>query len=296
MATKPNAPAPRAATRSQNIFLAKFMCPARLCESCYLPHILCAHCCTVNTPPQPQAGTALILADFVRDALLGVPEVRHTGAHRACSERSDAGAAGFGGASVPLAICAPRSRRKTAGETPAPPPAGRKHPIENAFQWRSGLPARRRHKRKKRVHIAKKAINLTHERGTRGRARREFPAYHPALEFPPFLGIDRPTRVLGPFALFGCIPVALVTSAQTRLLFHEPLCVRRHTRLNHLCEPGFLRASHRVGTKTGSHRLGRNAHVELRPPLIGSSIGKREVHLRTVGSLVASEANVAVDA
>src|SRR6266403_4008473 len=72
MATKPSAPAPRAATSNQNIFLAKFMCPARLCESCYLPHILCAHCRTVNTPPQPQAGTVLILADFVRNALLGV--------------------------------------------------------------------------------------------------------------------------------------------------------------------------------------------------------------------------------
>src|SRR6266404_2190742 len=53
MATKPSAPAPRAATSNQNIFLAKFMCPARLCKSCYLPHILCAHCRTVNTPPQP---------------------------------------------------------------------------------------------------------------------------------------------------------------------------------------------------------------------------------------------------
>src|SRR3981081_1570533 len=95
MATKPNAPAPRAATSNQNIFLAKFMCPARLCESCYLPHILCAHCRTVNTPPQPQVGTVPILADVVRDALPGVPEGRHTTAHRACSERSDAGAAGF---------------------------------------------------------------------------------------------------------------------------------------------------------------------------------------------------------
>src|SRR5882762_414026 len=123
MATKPSAPAPRAATRSQNIFLAKFMCPARLCESCYLAHILCAPCRTVNTPPQPRAGTVPILADVVRDALPGVPEGRHTVAHRACPERSDAGAAGFGGASVPLAICAPPSRRKTAGETPAPPPA-----------------------------------------------------------------------------------------------------------------------------------------------------------------------------
>src|ERR1700704_5442841 len=45
----------------------------------------------------------------------------------------------------------------------SPPPAGRKHPIENAFQWRSGLPARRRYKRKKRVYIVKKAINLSHE-------------------------------------------------------------------------------------------------------------------------------------
>src|SRR5258706_14677408 len=114
MATKPSAPAPRAATSNQNIFLAKFMCPARLCESCYLPHILCAHCRTVNTPPQPQAGTALILADFVRDALLGVPEGRHTTAHRACSERSDAGAAGVGGAPAPPASFAPPSRVQTA--------------------------------------------------------------------------------------------------------------------------------------------------------------------------------------
>src|SRR6266404_1994032 len=123
MATKPSAPAPRAATSNQNIFLAKFMCPARLCESCYLAHILCAHCRTVNTPPQPQAAAVLILADFVRDAWLGVPEGRHPTARHACSERSDAGAAGFGGASVPLAICASPSRRKTAGGTPAPPHA-----------------------------------------------------------------------------------------------------------------------------------------------------------------------------
>src|SRR6267378_517162 len=91
MATKPSAPAPRAATSNQNIFLAKFMCPARLCESCYLPHILCAHCRTVNTPPQPQAGTVPILADFVRDAWLGVQEGRHTEAHHACPERSERG-------------------------------------------------------------------------------------------------------------------------------------------------------------------------------------------------------------
>src|SRR6266404_5135900 len=179
----------------------------------------------------------------------------------------------------------------------SPPPAGRQHPIENAFRRRSGLPARRGHKLKKRVYIAKKAINLSHERGTRGRARGEFPAYHPALEFLPFSGFDWPTSVFGPLAFFGRIPIALVTVAQTLLLFHEPLCVRRHTWLNHLCEPGFLRASHRIGTKTSGHRLARNAHVELRPPLIGSSgIGKREVHLWTVRSLVASEANVAVDA
>jgi|SRR6267143_3164537 len=94
MATKPSAPAPRAATSNQNIFLAKFMCPARLCENCYLPHILCAHCRTVNTPPQPQAGTVLILADFVRDAFLGVPEGRHTVAHRACLKRSEGQAVG----------------------------------------------------------------------------------------------------------------------------------------------------------------------------------------------------------
>src|SRR5258706_10370595 len=106
MATKPSAPAPRAATRSQNIFLAKFMCPARLCESCYLPHILWAHCCTVNTPPQPQAGTVPILADVVRDALPRVPEGRHTVAHRACPERSDAGAPATAGARVPLPLCA----------------------------------------------------------------------------------------------------------------------------------------------------------------------------------------------
>src|SRR3981081_532486 len=94
MATKPTAPAPRAATSNQNIFLAKFMCPARLCESCYLPHILCAHCRTVNTPPQPQAATVLILADVVRDALPGVPEGRHTEAHRAYPERSERVAVG----------------------------------------------------------------------------------------------------------------------------------------------------------------------------------------------------------
>src|SRR6266576_109601 len=94
MATKPNAPAPRAATSNQNIFLAKFMCPARLCESCYLPHILCAHCRTVNTPPQSQAGTVLILADFVRDSLPGVPERRNTVAHCACPERSEGEAGG----------------------------------------------------------------------------------------------------------------------------------------------------------------------------------------------------------
>src|SRR6266404_3303422 len=94
MATKPSAPAPRAATSNQNIFLAKFMCPARLCESYYLPHILCAHCRTVNTPPQPQAGTVLILADFVRNALLGVTGGRHTVAHRGCLERSEGGAPG----------------------------------------------------------------------------------------------------------------------------------------------------------------------------------------------------------
>src|SRR6267154_621486 len=185
---------------------------------------------------------------------------------------------------------------RSQNDDTSPPPAGRQHPIENAFRRRSGLPARRRHKRKKRVYIAKKAINLSHERGTRGRARREFPAYYPALEFLPFSGFDWPTSVFGPLAFFGRIPIALVTAAQTRLLFHEPLCVRRHTRLNNLREPGFLRASHRVGTKTSRHRLARNAHVELRPPLIGSSgIGKREVHLWTVRSFVASEANVAVD-
>src|SRR5882762_716683 len=179
----------------------------------------------------------------------------------------------------------------------SPPPAGQRHPIENAFRRGPGLPARRRHKRKKRVDIAKQAMNLSHERGTRGRARREFPAYHPALEFPPFSGFDWPTIVFGPLALFGRVPIALAAAAQTLLLFHEPLCVRRHTRLNHLCEPGFLRASHCVGTKTSRHCLARNAHIELRPPLIGSSgIGKREVHLWTVRSLVASEANVAVDA
>src|SRR6267143_2129144 len=178
----------------------------------------------------------------------------------------------------------------------SPPPAGQRHPIENAFRRGSGLPARRRHKRKKRVDIAKQAMNLSHERGTRGRARREFPAYPPALEFPPFSGFDWPTIVFGPLALFGRIPIALVTAAQAFLLPHEPLCVRRRARLNHLCEPGFLRASHRISTKTSSHRLCRNANVELRPPLIGSSgVGKREVHLRTVGSLVASEANVAID-
>src|SRR6267378_1307114 len=221
---------------------------------------------------------------------------RHTVAHRVCLERSEGGARWE------------RKRMKHDLKTPSgvihgsqnddisPPPAGRQQPIENAFRRRSGLPARRGHKRKKRVYIAKKAINLSHERGTRGRARREFPAHHPALELPPFSGFDWPTSVFGPLALFGRIPVALVTSAQAFLLSDEPLRVRRHARLNHLCEPGFLRASHRIGTKTSRRRLGRNANVELRPPLIGSSrIAKREVHLRTVGSLVASEANVAID-
>src|SRR5467141_3537541 len=94
MATKPSAPAPRAATSNQNIFLAKFMCPARLCESCYLPHILCAHCRTVNTPPKAGTGVILILADFVRDAVLGVTGGRHTVAHRVCPKRSEGQAVG----------------------------------------------------------------------------------------------------------------------------------------------------------------------------------------------------------
>jgi len=67
--------------------------------------------------------------------------------------------------------------------------------------------------------------------------------------FPPFSGFDWPTIVFGPLALFGSNTNSSGNVGPGVSLPDEPLRVRRHTRLNHLCEPGFLRASHRVGTK-----------------------------------------------
>ena len=77
-------------------------------------------------------------------------------------------------------------------------------------------------------------VSCSHETGTRGRALRKFPAYHPTLKLFPFHRHERPALVLGPFALFGRIPITLVTAPQTFLLSRNPVRIGHHTRKDHL--------------------------------------------------------------
>ena len=146
-----------------------------------------------------------------------------------------------------------------------------------------------------RKKFAENLRGLAREGMAGGDCRSEALANHPTFRAFPFFGVRGPAAVLGPFAFFGGIPVALVSAREFSPLAREPreiLHGARHAEAGHRALAAIaVNAEARGGSIVG------DADVELSARAgTGIEMREKEIHVGVVGSLVVSEANVAIDA
>lgn len=149
----------------------------------------------------------------------------------------------------------------------------------------------------KRVEVAEDFDHILGKGFARGRHGTHFLADNPSLNLFPSGGIGRPTFMLGPFAFFGGVPVAFIFACQTSFLLRNPLGVGDHARFGDQSQGGFFALGAGIEAIACGHDIFGNTDVQLAHLAVaGRGQLKLQIHLGLVGSLVFSEANVAINA
>src|SRR6267378_8073250 len=105
------------------------------------------------------------------------------------------------------------------------------------------------------VEVVKDLGHLPWKGGIHGRRRREFASNDPRQNLFPILRRGRPTCVLCPFALHGCVPVAFVAAAEALLLLRGPGGIRVYARLGNQRKRGLLALPSRIDSKARGDRI-----------------------------------------